>query len=169
MSLIYYDQMPSPIGPLFLVADDEGLREVRFEFEKRPHEPLDGWVHSAQQLAQVRHQLEAYFSGERQAFDLLLKPQGTDFQQSVWQALTTIPYGTTASYGQISQQLDRPKASRAVGAANGRNPIPIIIPCHRVIGSNGSLTGFAGGLAAKQWLLGFEAAASFKLQAPGKS
>ena len=158
MSLIYYDQMPSPIGPLFLVADDEGLREVRFEFEKRPHEPLDGWVHSAQQLAQVRHQLEAYFSGERQAFDLLLKPQGTDFQQSVWQALTTIPYGTTASYGQISQQLDRPKASRAVGAANGRNPIPIIIPCHRVIASDGKLGGYTGGIEIKQTLLDIEQA-----------
>ena len=156
MSQIYFDQMPSPIGPLFLVADDEGLREVRFELEKRPHEPLHGWVHSAQELTQVRHQLEAYFSGERQAFDLPLKPQGTEFQQSVWRALTTIAYAATTSYGQLAQQLDRPTASRAVGAANGRNPIPIIIPCHRVIGSNGTLTGFAGGLAAKQWLLEHE-------------
>ena len=156
MSQIYFDQMPSPIGPLFLVADDEGLREVRFELEKRPHEPLHDWVHSAQKLAQVRHQLEAYFSGERQVFDLPLKPQGTEFQQSVWRALTTIAYAATTSYGQLAQQLDRPTASRAVGAANGRNPIPIIIPCHRVIGSNGTLTGFAGGLAAKQWLLEHE-------------
>lgn len=156
MSQIYFDQMPSPIGLLFLVADDEGLREVRFELEKRPHEPLHGWVHSAQKLAQVRHQLEAYFSGELHAFNLPLKPQGTEFQQSVWRALTTIPYAQTTSYGQLAQQLDRPTASRTVGAANGRNPIPIIIPCHRVIGSNGTLTGFAGGLAAKQWLLEHE-------------
>lgn len=99
---------------------------------------------------------EEYFAGERQTFDLFLKPLGTDFQQSVWQALTTIPFAVTTSYGQISQQIHRPKASRAVGAANGRNPIPIIIPCHRVIGSNGTLTGFAGGLAAKQWLLEHE-------------
>ena len=156
MSQIYFDQMPSPIGPLFLVADDEGLREVRFELEKRPHEPLHDWVHSAQKLAQVRRQLEEYFSGTRLVFDLSLKPVGTAFQQSVWGALTTIPYAATTSYGQISQQILRPKASRAVGAANGRNPIPIIIPCHRVIGSNGTLTGFAGGLAAKQWLLEHE-------------
>ena len=165
MTQIYYEQMPSPIGPLFLVADDEGLREVRFELDRRAHAPQDGWVHSAQKLAEVRRQLEEYFAGERLTFDLFLKPQGTDFQQSVWQALTTIPYAVTTSYGQISQQIHRPKASRAVGAANGRNPIPIIIPCHRVIGSNGTLTGFAGGLAAKQWLLGMEAATSFKLQA----
>ena len=119
------------------MADDEGLREVRFELEKRPHEPLHGWVHSAQKLAQVRHQLEAYFSGELHAFNLPLKPQGTEFQQSVWRALTTIPYAQTTSYGQLAQQLDRPTASRAVGAANGRNPIPIITTgcrgCMRVI------------------------------------
>lgn len=156
MSQIYYDQMPSPIGPLFLVADDEGLLEVRFELEKRPHEPLHDWMNSAQKLAQVRRQLDEYFAGARVAFDLPLKPQGTEFQQLVWRALTTIPYATTHSYGQLAQQLDRPTASRAVGAANGRNPIPIIIPCHRVIGSNGTLTGFAGGLAAKQWLLEHE-------------
>ena len=156
MKTVYYEQMPSPIGPLFLVADDEGLREVRFELERRPHTPLDGWVHSPGKLAEVRRQLEEYFAGERLTFDLLLKPLGTEFQQSVWQALTTIPYAVTTSYGQLSQQIDRPKASRAVGAANGRNPIPIIIPCHRVIGSNGTLTGFAGGLAAKQWLLAHE-------------
>ena len=156
MTQIYYEQMSSPIGPLFLVADDEGLREVRFELERRAHAPQDGWVHSAQKLAEVRRQLEEYFAGERLTFDLFLKPQGTDFQQSVWHALTTIPYAVTTSYGQISQQIQRPKASRAVGAANGRNPIPIIIPCHRVIGSNGTLTGFAGGLAAKQWLLEHE-------------
>ena len=156
MTRIYYDQMPSPIGPLFLVADDEGLREVRFELDRRPHTPLAGWVHSAPKLAEARRQLEEYFSGTRLVFDLSLKPVGTAFQQSVWGALTTIPYAVTTSYGQISQQILRPKASRAVGAANGRNPIPIIIPCHRVIGSNGTLTGFGGGLAAKQWLLEHE-------------
>lgn len=156
MTNIYYEQMPSPIGPLFLVADDDGLREVRFELDRRPHVASDGWVHSPHKLAEVRRQLEEYFAGERMTFELMLKPIGTDFQQSVWQALTTIAYSQTASYGQISRQIERPKASRAVGAANGRNPIPIIIPCHRVIGSNGTLTGFAGGLAAKQWLLEHE-------------
>lgn len=156
MTQVYYDQMPSPIGPLFLVADDEGLREVRFELDRCPQTPLDIWLHSPQKLAEVRRQLEAYFAGQRQAFDLPLKLLGTEFQQCVWQALTTIPYAATTSYGRISQQIQRPKASRAVGAANGRNPIPIIIPCHRVIGSNGTLTGFSGGLAAKQWLLEHE-------------
>lgn len=156
MTNIYYEQMPSPIGPLFLVADDDGLREVRFELDRRPHVASDGWVHSSHKLAEVRRQLEEYFAGERMTFELVLKPIGTYFQQSVWQALTTIAYAQTASYGQISRQIERPKASRAVGAANGRNPIPIIIPCHRVIGSNGTLTGFAGGLAAKQWLLEHE-------------
>ena len=156
MTQIYYEQMPSPIGPLFLVADDEGLREVRFELDRRPHTPQEGWVHSPQKLAEVRRQLEEYFSGDRLTFNLPLKLLGTEFQQSVWHALTTIPYAVTTSYGRISQQIQRPKASRAVGAANGRNPIPIIIPCHRVIGSNGTLTGFAGGLAVKQWLLEHE-------------
>ena len=157
MSQIYYAQMPSPIGPLFLVADDEGLREVRFECERRAHIAEDGWLHAPQKLAEVIRQLEAYFAGERYTFDVSLKPGGTEFQQTVWRALTTIPYAVTTSYGQLSQQIQRPTASRAVGAANGRNPIPIIIPCHRVIGSNGTLTGFAGGLAAKQWLLAHEA------------
>ena len=158
MTLIYDAQMPSPIGPLFLVADDEGLREVRFASERRAHSPEQGWLHSPQKLAEVRRQLEAYFAGERHTFDLPLTPQGTPFQQMVWQALTTIPFAMTTSYGRLSQQIRRPTASRAVGAANGRNPIPIIIPCHRVIGSNGKLTGFAGGLAAKQWLLEHELA-----------
>ncbi|KMM89135.1 methylated-DNA--[protein]-cysteine S-methyltransferase [Pseudomonas lundensis] len=158
MTQIYYAQMPSPIGPLFLVADDEGLREVRFECERRAHAPEEGWLHAPHKLAHVRRQLDAYFAGERLTFDLPLKPQGTPFQQQVWQALTTIPFAVITSYGQLSQQIQRPTASRAVGAANGRNPIPIIIPCHRVIGSNGKLTGFAGGLAAKQWLLEHERA-----------
>lgn len=156
MTQIYYAQMQSPIGPLFLVADEEGLREVRFEHERRAHIPDDSWQHSAQKLAQVRRQLDAYFAGERQTFDLPLNLQGTDFQRAVWQALTTIPYAHTTSYGELSRQIQKPTASRAVGAANGRNPIPIIIPCHRVIGSNGTLTGFAGGLAAKHWLLSHE-------------
>ncbi|CAD5199337.1 methylated-DNA--[protein]-cysteine S-methyltransferase [Pseudomonas sp. FEN] len=153
---IYYDIIPSPIGPMMLVADDNGLRELRFELDSRPQTPLAGWLHAPDKLARVRTQLAEYFAGERMEFDLLLNMLGTDFQKDVWQALLTIPYGVTASYGEISQQINRPKASRAVGAANGRNPVPVIVPCHRVIGSNGSLTGFGGGLAAKQWLLAHE-------------
>ncbi|WP_338522628.1 methylated-DNA--[protein]-cysteine S-methyltransferase [Pseudomonas batumici] len=156
-SRIYYDIIPSPIGPLMLVADDDGLREVRFELDYRPQTPLEGWLHAPDKLAQVRTQLEEYFAGERVEFDLKLNMLGTDFQKDVWQALVTIPYGVTTSYGEISRQINRPKASRAVGAANGRNPVPVIVPCHRVIGSNGTLTGFGGGLAAKQWLLEHEA------------
>ncbi|NWB25350.1 methylated-DNA--[protein]-cysteine S-methyltransferase [Pseudomonas gingeri] len=155
-SLIYYDVMPSPIGPMMLVADDDGLRELRFELDYRPQTPLDGWLHAPEKLAPVRRQLEEYFAGERLEFDLKLNMQGTDFQKEVWDALATIPYGVITSYGQICQQIQRPKASRAVGAANGRNPVPVIVPCHRVIGSNGTLTGFGGGLAAKQWLLEHE-------------
>ncbi|AMB86772.1 cysteine methyltransferase [Pseudomonas agarici] len=155
-SQIYYDVIPSPIGPMMLVADDEGLRELRFELDYRPQTPLTGWLHAPEKLAAVRRQLEEYFAGERLEFDLKLNMQGTDFQREVWDALTTIPYGVVTSYGQICQQIDRPKAARAVGAANGRNPVPVIVPCHRVIGSNGTLTGFGGGLAAKQWLLEHE-------------
>ena len=106
----------------------------------------------------AREQLQAYFGGELRDFDLLLRPTGTDFQQRVWSALTEIPYGVTESYGELAARLGQPTASRAVGAANGRNPISIIVPCHRVIGKSGSLTGYGGGMARKRWLLSHEEA-----------
>ena len=153
---IYYDDMESPIGLLRLVADDQGLREVRFAEPRHPRETPSTWVRAAEPLALAREQLQEYFAGERQHFDLPLHPLGTPFQLSVWRELARIPYGTTASYSDIARRIDNPAAVRAVGSANGQNPIPIIVPCHRVIGSNGSLTGFGGGLPTKQFLLALE-------------
>lgn len=153
---IYYDDLDTPIGTLRLVADDDGLREVRFAEPKHPKDTPTTWVHARQPFTQARLQLKQYFASERQQFDLPLHPVGTPFQLSVWRELARIPFGVTNSYGDIAKRIDRPKAVRAVGAANGRNPLPIIVPCHRVIGSNGSLTGFAGGLPAKQFLLALE-------------
>lgn len=120
-------------------------------------------------LVETARQLAAYFAGERQVFDLPLAPEGTAFQQMVWTALTKIPFGETRTYGQQAALIRRPSASRAVGAANGKNPIGIIVPCHRVIGTNGTLTGYAGGLAMKQWLLEHERRYSSRLHAPPSS
>jgi methylated-DNA-[protein]-cysteine S-methyltransferase len=153
---IWYDQIATPIGRLLLAADAHGLREVWFESGKHQKTPASYWIHDATKLAFARIQLEEYFAGERQVFDLPLHPLGTPFQLDVWHALAEIPYGTTISYGEMAQRIGQPKAVRAVGAANGRNPLPIILPCHRVIGSNGSLTGFGGGLPTKRFLLAME-------------
>ena len=119
-------------------------------------EPEPDWIYSEKPFADAREQLTAYFAGKRQSFDLPLQPHGTEFQLQVLEELQKIPYGTTASYGEIAQRIGRPKAVRAVGAANGRNPLPIVIPCHRVIGSSGDLTGFGGGLPTKEALLRLE-------------
>lgn len=154
---MFYDVIDSPVGPLRLVADAEGrLRRVCFRQERHPRpDDLDGG-HAPAKLAFARVQLEEYFDGRRQAFDLPLAPQGTPFQVRVWQALQAIPFGETCSYLQLARALGQPGAMRAVGAANGRNPIPIVIPCHRVIGSDGALVGFGGGLAVKSALLALE-------------
>lgn len=155
---IWYDDMPSPVGPLRLLADAHGLRQIRFEHERHP-KPMPGdVVHSPDGVAFARLQLIEYFAGERQAFELPLHPLGTSFQLEVWQELARIPYGATISYGELAHRIDKPLAVRAVGAANGRNPLPIVLPCHRVIGSDGSLTGFGGGLPVKRWLLKLEQA-----------
>jgi methylated-DNA-[protein]-cysteine S-methyltransferase len=119
--------------------------------------PKPQWRRDDQALHDVREQLDAYFAGERQTFDLPLQMTGTPFQKQVWQGLMAIPYGTTISYAELARRIGRPGASRAVGAANGRNPIGIIVPCHRVIGANGTLTGYGGGLDRKEWLLAHEA------------
>lgn len=153
---IYYSDMESPIGVLRLVADKHGLREVRFAEPRHPRSTPADWIRASEPLALARVQLEQYFAGERVAFDLPLHPLGTPFQLSVWRELARIPYGATASYGEIAKRIDNPTAGRAVGAANGRNPLPIIVPCHRVIGRDGSLTGFVGGLPTKQFLLALE-------------
>lgn len=151
-----YTYYPSPLGELLLAGDGERLQLIGFpEGKARMRHDAD-WGRADAPFRDVKRQLDAYFAGELQNFDVALDPQGTAFQQSVWQALTRIPYGSTCSYGAIAAAVGKPKASRAVGAANGQNPIPIIIPCHRVIGSTGKLTGFGGGLAAKETLLTLE-------------
>lgn len=150
--------MPSPVGRLTLIGSDAGLSAVLWENDKpgrvrrdvsreAPHHPV---------LMEAESQLRDYFAGTRTHFDLMLDFTGTDFQKAVWAALLDIPYGETRSYGDIARAIGEPAAVRAVGTANGRNPISIIAPCHRVIGRNGALTGFAGGLAAKDYLLALE-------------
>jgi len=153
--------LDSPIGVLTLVASDEGLTHVLFEDQ----EPVDAGLpvdlpetddHPA--LEAAASQLGEYFAGSRKAFDLPLDLRGTDFQKDAWRALATVPYGETRSYGEQAEAIGRPGAFRAVGAANGRNPIPVILPCHRIVGADGSLTGFAGGLDTKRRLLDLEQA-----------
>jgi len=156
MSTVYYDYLQTPIGRLMLAADGRGLRHVDFENGKYPATIGEDWEHGPGALHEARAQLKAYFAGKLTAFDLPLAPLGTDFQQQVWLALLRIPYGATTTYGDIARELGDANATRAVGAANGRNPLPIIVPCHRVIGANGSLTGFGGGLPTKRWLLDHE-------------
>ena len=145
----------SPVGPLTLAGANGRLRHLRMV--DQTYEPSrQGWERDDHAFADAATQLEAYFAGERFEFDLELDMIGTDFQRRVWAALLTIPYGETRSYGEIAQQIGSPGASRAVGLANGHNPIGIIVPCHRVIGANGSLTGYGGGLDRKRQLLDME-------------
>lgn len=153
-----YKIISSPVGKLTLVASDEGLAAILWENENPNRVPLENMVEDSEHpvLKETTRQLQEYFSGQRKSFNLPLDFQGTAFQKKVWEALLTIPYGETRSYAQIALQVESPNAVRAVGAANGKNPISIIAPCHRVIGSNGSLTGFAGGLEAKTFLLSLE-------------
>ncbi len=139
-----------PIGRLQIGATDEGITHIRFV-----DAPTEA-VHGHPLIERCKAQLAEYFAGRRQVFDLPLAPHGTPFQQRVWQQLRAIPYGETCSYATISASIGSPNSQRAVGAANGRNPLSIVVPCHRVIGSNGQLTGYAGGLERKQWLLRHE-------------
>lgn len=148
----------SPVGELTLVADAKGLAAILWENDRPGRVRLGPLTEDTEHpvLVEAERQLREYFAGARQAFDVPLSFSGSDFQKSVWSALLTIPFGETRSYGEIAQQVGNPSASRAVGAANGRNPISIIAPCHRVVGSTGKLTGFAGGLEAKAFLLELE-------------
>ena len=157
MQLVYM-YMDSPVGALKLVAHDHALVAVMWDNEDHKRVRLAELIedHQHPMLLRVKKQLEQYFAGQRQQFDLPLDFQGTDFQQQVWQTLLTIPYGETRSYKEIAVQIGNEKAVRAVGAANGRNPISIIAPCHRVIGSSGALVGFAGGLDKEQILVSLE-------------
>lgn len=145
----------SPIGPLTLVADGDALAGL-YMAEHRHRPAIDG-PRDDTVLPAVREQLAAYFARDLKEFDLPLATTGSEFQRQVWAALTTIPYGETWSYGRLAAEIGRPLASRAVGLANGRNPVSIVVPCHRVVGSNGSLTGYGGGLERKQWLIAHEA------------
>ena len=156
MSQIYYSRFESPIGPLLLAGSMTGLKLVSFGAGKRARRVDPEWRLDNSAFREVVHQLQSYFAGERKNFDLALVLEGTDFQKRVWTALRNIPYGETVSYKELAEMIGSPKAIRAVGAANGANPIPIIIPCHRVIGNDGSLTGFGGGLRLKKHLLELE-------------
>ena len=153
---MYYCYLNTPIGDLLLAGDNEALCLVGFPQGSMRREPEPDWIYSEKPFKDAREQLQAYFDGKRQSFDLNLRPGGTEFQLRVLEELQKIPYGSTSSYGDIAQRIGRPKAVRAVGAANGRNPIPIIIPCHRVIGSTGKMTGFGGGIPTKEALLRLE-------------
>ncbi len=156
VSVVFYTTFESPVGPLLLAGDANALRRVSFESSKhRATLPPDSKEDEAP-FAEVIHQLQAYFRGELRKFDLPLSMEGTEFQRRVWNALREIPYGETISYLQLAQRIGNPRAVRAVGLANGSNPIPIIVPCHRVIGSDGSLTGFGGGISTKKKLLELE-------------
>ena len=150
----FYTTLTSPIGLLSIFASENGLSEIRFA--NHPNAMLNGEEKINEFIAATVAQLKEYFAGKRQTFALTLDEGGTDFQRTVWTALRAIPFGETTSYGEIAKAINNPNAARAVGMANNRNPIPIITPCHRVIGSDGSLTGFAGGLDTKRWLLTHE-------------
>jgi methylated-DNA-[protein]-cysteine S-methyltransferase len=152
-NITYYTEIHSPIGQLLLVGDKHGLQQLHMS----PYSIEPEWQNAREPFAEAIEQLDQYFAGERADFDLTLDMCGTDFQKSVWNALLTIPYGETRSYGEIARQIGRPDRARAVGAANGSNPIAVIVPCHRVIGADGSLTGYGGGLDRKRWLLDHEA------------
>ncbi|MFC3813831.1 methylated-DNA--[protein]-cysteine S-methyltransferase [Lysobacter sp. GCM10012299] len=157
--MIVHTTIDSPVGPLLLAASDGGMHLIEFHTPRHPMRRDAGWHEGDNALLRMaRRQLEEYFAGERRQFELPLAPQGTAFQCEVWHTLAAIPYGETISYAQLAQQVGKPSAVRAVGAANGRNPLPLVLPCHRVIGSDGSLTGFGGGLPTKQFLLQMEGA-----------
>jgi methylated-DNA-[protein]-cysteine S-methyltransferase len=154
--MIYYSYITSPLGPLLIAGDAAGLKVINFQRRTTQYPLVPDWHEDRQPLLQAIDQLEAYFAGTLRQFTLALAPQGTPFQHAVWRTLQDIPYGETTSYGALARQLGKPQASRAVGAANGRNPLAIVIPCHRVVSSTGKLTGYAGGLDIKQALLAFE-------------
>jgi len=149
-----YCYLSSPIGPLLIAGDEAAIHAITFPKNGKACPPERGWTESRRgTVAEAVRQLNQYFAGDRQEFELPLAPQGTDFQRAVWQRLQEIPYGETISYSELARRVGNPKASRAVGSANGANPIPIVIPCHRVIAADGGLGGFGGGLPMKQTLL----------------
>ena len=156
--MILFRHLDSPVGTLTLAANEDGLHAIEFPCNRHPTD-REGWTPGDHRvLDMAARQLDAYFAAKRRDFDLPLAPRGTDFQRTVWMTLAGIGYGETISYAQLAQRVGKPTAMRAVGAANGRNPLPIVLPCHRVIGADGALTGFGGGLPTKQFLLELEGA-----------
>lgn len=162
--MIFYIEHPSPVGNLLLAATEQGLSGIYFE-EHKHFKGKDGWQQAStaspawKHLQATAQQLDEYFSGQRTEFDVTLDMSGTAFQRSVWQELSAIPFGASVSYAQHAQKLGNPKALRAVGSAIGKNPVSIIVPCHRVIGSSGAVTGYAGGVERKRFLLALEGVA----------
>lgn len=156
MQTTYFTHIETPIGPLLLAGNESGLALISFPQGSKARDAKPEWREDPAPFGEAASQLRAYFARELREFSLSLLPSGTEFQRSVWRQLQQIPYGTTISYGELACRIGNPKASRAVGLANGANPLPIVIPCHRVIGSNGKLTGFGGGLPIKEQLLGLE-------------
>ena len=152
----FYTTIDSPVGPILLAGNDQGLSEINFQAGTRPTAIAAGWEENAVPFAETITQLRAYFAGELQEFDLPLAATGTPFQITVWQELQAIPYGETISYGELARRIGKPQAARAVGLANGANPLPLVVPCHRVVGSDGRLTGYGAGLPIKEALLAHE-------------
>jgi methylated-DNA-[protein]-cysteine S-methyltransferase len=165
---ILYTRAPSPLGPLLLVGTADVLTSIWLPSGRDRVDPEPDWVESARPFKEAVRQLAAYFAGRLRQFDLPLAPAGTAFQRRVWRALCDIPYGETVSYGELARRIERPAAVRAVGAANGQNPISIVIPCHRVIGSDGRLVGYGGGLPAKSALLELERRTAGVAVRPGR-
>lgn len=161
MTVTLYRTVASPVGPLTLAGHDDVLTHLRMEDQAHPPSGREGWVLDEHAFPKVADQLEAYFAGELTEFDVAFRVEGTEFQRRVWSALLEIPYGETWSYGRVAKHIGQPTASRAVGMANGRNPVAIIVPCHRVIGSTGTLTGYGGGLDRKRTLLDLERSTLF--------
>ena len=157
LAAVLYTTIESPLDELLLLGDGVRLYGLVMQAGRKPRTVQPGWKREPTAFADVETQLHEYFTGERTNFELELDPRGTPFQQRIWQALREIPYGETSSYGELAARIGRPSAARAVGAANGANPIAVIIPCHRLIGASGALTGYAGGVDRKQALLELEA------------
>ena len=154
---VNYDYVDTSIGAVLIAGDADAIRRIAFPKNGKPVRPEPGWEHASRgPVGEAIHQLREYFAGRRTGFELPLAPEGTPFQRAVWRQLQDIPYGGTISYGELARRVGNPKASRAVGAANGANPIPIVIPCHRVIAADGKLGGFGGGLPVKKALLELE-------------
>ncbi len=166
MNATLYHNFPSPIGDLLLVSNGSALTGLYMLDHAGGPTPRTGWRHDERGFESLCAQLTQYFAGSLRQFDVVLSPAGTEFQQKVWQELRRIPYGETISYGELARRIGQPSASRAVGRGNGQNPISIIVPCHRVIGANGTLTGYGGGLDRKKWLLEHEAAATGRFVVP---